>query len=530
MNELTRPPGSNAADGDADTVASEQRPGAVDPLIQSVVSGSYRIEKLLGAGGMGKVYAAQHTRLPKRAAVKVLQPEMSRVRDAYERFKREAEVASSLGSRHIVQVHDFGILGDGAPFMVMEYLDGEDLAARLSQRGRFSPGELIPILDEVVAGLAAAHAHQVIHRDIKPANIFLSRESDGTEVVKILDFGLSKVRGISNSLTGANAIGTPAYMSPEQLTANPRLDARTDVYALGITLFQLLTGRLPFENVSLVVLCQKILQEDPPKPSAFRPTLTPELDTVIARALTKSLDNRYGSVTELWSEARPALERCQQQMPPPEQEQQAEQVQRQAEQAAQQNDTAIRFNDTKPDPSGSGEPARRSSENLTLRGGKSPIPGLAPTAITPVSALTPPVPVVPPTAMMPAVDARQDSVSELLPKRSKMGWVIGAALLALVAGGIWWITRPTDVGSAVAVAPPEPLPVATPRPLAPPAAPAPAPTAVAPSPAPTPVVAAAPPAEPTPAPATPTAKGHHGGAKSGKPTKSKDGLIDATNF
>src|SRR6185312_7209554 len=117
----------------------------------------------------------------------------------------EAEVASSLGSRHIVQVRDFGILADGAPFMVMEYLEGEDLSKRLEARGRLNPGELVPLLEQVVSGLAAAHAHDVIHRDIKPANIFLAREPDGAEVVKILDFGLSKVRGLSNSLTGTNA-------------------------------------------------------------------------------------------------------------------------------------------------------------------------------------------------------------------------------------------------------------------------------------------------------------------------------------
>ena len=510
MSEFTRPPGSNAIDGDAPTVDSAERPAAMDPLIESVVSGSYRIERLLGAGGMGKVYAAQHTRLPRRAAVKVLQPEMSRVRDAYERFKREAEVASSLGNRHIVQVHDFGILGDGAPFMVMEYLEGEDLSARLTKRTRFSPGELIPILDQVVAGLAAAHAHQVIHRDIKPANIFLAKEADGAEVVKILDFGLSKVRGISNSLTGANAIGTPAYMSPEQLTANPRLDARTDVYALGVTLFQLLTGRLPFENGSLVVLCQKILQDDPPKPSSFRPALTPEIDTVIARSLTKSLDNRYASVNELWSEAKPALERCAAQMPTVEQELQAEQAQ-----AAQQ--TAIRIPDTKPEPGGSLEPGRRGSENLTMRGGKSPPLGLAPTSLTPVASFTP-APVPAPTLM--PTDTRQDSIPVAPPQRSKLGWIVGVVVLALVAGGVWWITRPSDA---------QPMPVVeappTPKPIEPTPAPPPQPVVAQPTPpppAPAPVAVAAP---------TPAVKSKHGSAKStsSKP-KTKDGLLDATKF
>jgi eukaryotic-like serine/threonine-protein kinase len=265
---------------------------------------------------MGKVYAARHLRLPRRAAVKVLQPEFAGHPEVLRRFQREAEIASALGNRHIVQVFDVGELPGGAPFILMELLEGKDLSLHLAEQGRLDPTEVIALLDQAAAGLTAAHAGNVVHRDIKPANLFLAREAGGGEVLKILDFGLSKVRGASLALTGANAVGTPAYMSPEQLRASDEVDHRTDVYALGVTLFELLTGERPFDDPSVTRLCEHIITDPPPPASSRRQALTSAVDAVIARALTKDANARYPTVAAFWSEARQALLACAAQMPP----------------------------------------------------------------------------------------------------------------------------------------------------------------------------------------------------------------------
>lgn len=282
-------------------------PATDDVLIGKNVGGSYVITRLLGEGGMGKVYEAKHLRLPRRAAVKVLQPDLAQAGDAFERFQREAEVASSLGSRHIVQVFDVGTLPQGAPFMLMEFLEGRDLATHLSEQGKLGPLEVLRWMEQAVAGVSAAHEKNVVHRDLKPANLFIAREVDGTEVLKVVDFGLSKVRGISRSLTGLNLVGTPAYMSPEQIRSSATADRRTDIYALGVILFELLTGRLPFEHDHVGVLMEQISSLPPPSVRAFAPELPAAIDQVISRALQKNPADRYQTCFEFWGEAKPAL-------------------------------------------------------------------------------------------------------------------------------------------------------------------------------------------------------------------------------
>ena len=287
-----------------------------DPLIGAIVSGTYKVVRRLGEGGMGRVYEAEHLRLPKRAAVKVLHPDWATVGEAFERFQREAVISSSIGSRHIVQVHDLGQLDDGSPYMLMEYLQGEDLATVLERRRRLPPGEVLALMEQACAGVHAAHLKGVIHRDLKPANLFVAQLEDGERVVKVLDFGLSKVRGARrSSLTGAQVLGTPAYMSPEQIRTSAEVDSRTDVYALGATLFELLTGALPFDDPNVSVLMDMILEQPPRRARELVPALADAIDELMVRALAKDPAERFQDVDAFWAEAKTALLACVHQSP-----------------------------------------------------------------------------------------------------------------------------------------------------------------------------------------------------------------------
>ena len=295
---------------------SEHASQPEDPLIGALVSGTYRVVRRIGEGGMGRVYEAQHLRLPKRAAVKVLHPDWATVGEAFERFQREAVVSSSIGSRHIVQVHDLGQLDDGSPYMLMEFLQGEDLATVLERRKRLPPGEVLTLMEQACAGVHAAHQKGVIHRDLKPANLFIAHQEGGEQVLKVLDFGLSKVRGARrSSLTGAQVLGTPAYMSPEQIRSSAEVDGRTDVYALGATLFELLTGELPFDDPNVSVLMDKILGEPPRRARELMPALADAIDELMVRALAKDPAERFQDVDAFWAEAKAALLACVHQSP-----------------------------------------------------------------------------------------------------------------------------------------------------------------------------------------------------------------------
>jgi len=280
-------------------------PAGPDPLIGQVIGGAYEVVRLLGAGGMGNVYEARHTRLPKRFAIKVVKGDLAKDEAAFERFKREAEIASSLGNKHIVEVLDFNILPDGSPYMVMEFLTGEDLAGRLGRQKRLRPEEANLILGQVVSALDAAHARGIVHRDIKPENIFLAQLDDDSEFVKLLDFGLSKIRGSQKRLTAnLSVLGTPWYMSPEQARGDADLDHRTDIYALAVVLYQVLCGRVPFEGENVYGVLTQIATQPPPPITRFAPEVPRELESVLARALAKDSAARYGSVREFWEAAQ----------------------------------------------------------------------------------------------------------------------------------------------------------------------------------------------------------------------------------
>jgi serine/threonine protein kinase len=280
-----------------------------DPMLGTTIGGAYRITRLLGVGGMGHVYEAEHVRLPKRFAIKIVRAELARDEASFERFKREAEIASSLGNRHIVQVTDFNVLPDGSPYMVMEFLVGEDLATRLGRDGRMTSKVAVPLLGQVVSALEAAHARGIVHRDIKPENIFLAHVDDEAEFVKLLDFGLSKMRGSQKRLTAnLSVLGTPWYMSPEQARGDADLDHRTDVYALGVVLYQALTGRVPFEGDNVYAVLTQIATQPPPPLRQFAPEISDKLEQVVLGALAKEPDARPASVRALWDAVQWAAE------------------------------------------------------------------------------------------------------------------------------------------------------------------------------------------------------------------------------
>lgn len=276
--------------------------GSVDEtLAPGTRIGDFVIEAPLGSGAFGQVYAATHHLIGKAAAVKVLARRYSGDPQVVSRFMAEARAVNAIAHRNIVDIFDFGTLVDGRPFFIMEYLDGEPLDAALRRSGPPPFDDVRAIARGLGRALDAAHAKGIIHRDLKPANVFLLRDDDGTAVPKLLDFGVAKLVDAPQwsehqTQTGA-AIGTPAFMSPEQCLGQS-IDHRTDVYALGVLFFQLLTGQLPFKADSTVELLMKHVSHAPPSPSSLRPELSAALDAVLARTMAKDRDQRPGSAGE----------------------------------------------------------------------------------------------------------------------------------------------------------------------------------------------------------------------------------------
>jgi serine/threonine-protein kinase len=272
------------------------------------LAGKYRVDAVLGSGGMGVVLRATHLSLKDRVALKVLQKGAGE--EAAERFFREAQAAARIKSPHVGRVLDVGKLDSGAPYIVMEYLEGRDLGRVLRDRGPLPSADAVGYVLQTCEALAAAHALGVIHRDIKPSNLFLSRDADGGPLVKVVDFGVSKQTRASeySSLTGVQtAIGTPSYMSPEQLRSSKSVDARADLWSLGVVLFELLTGRLPFDADSLAGLVALLI--DPtalaPRVGEHRAGVPDELQAVVARCLEKDPERRFANVAELASALAP---------------------------------------------------------------------------------------------------------------------------------------------------------------------------------------------------------------------------------
>jgi serine/threonine-protein kinase len=270
-----------------------------------VLAGKYRVEKVLGVGGMGVVVAAHHIALDEKVAIKFLLPETLRNAEAVARFMREARAAVKIKSEHVAHVSDVGQLENGAPYMVMEYLQGGDLADWLRQRGPLAIEQAVDFVLQACVAVAEAHALGIVHRDLKPANLFCLLGADGQLAIKVLDFGISKLTneaamGDVSSMTKTTAVmGSPFYMSPEQLNSAKMVDSRADIWALGVVLYELIAGRPPFDAPSVMELAIRIAN-DPPRPlGEYRPDAPPELDATIRKCLEKDRNNRFRNVAEL---------------------------------------------------------------------------------------------------------------------------------------------------------------------------------------------------------------------------------------
>jgi serine/threonine protein kinase len=267
-----------------------------------VVAGKYRVERTLGAGGMGVVVAATQLELDRSVALKFLLPRVLERRDLVARFAREARVAAKLQSEHVARVLDVGSLDDDTPFIVMEYLDGDDLARVIAEQGPLSCKQAVGYVLEAAEAVAEAHALGIVHRDIKPANLFLAKRTSGPPLIKVLDFGLSKISelaGAENVTSVTGIFGTPAYMSPEQLWSSRTADARSDIWSLGVVLYELLTAQCPFPHERMPELIAAILHAPAQPFDEWRDDVPPELAAVVLQCMEKDPKNRYANVAQL---------------------------------------------------------------------------------------------------------------------------------------------------------------------------------------------------------------------------------------
>ena len=283
-----------------------------DPLVGQLLHDTHEVVRKIGQGGMGSVYEAVHKRLRKQKfAIKVLHQKMVENETVFARFQREAEIATEIGHPNIISVVDFYDTDDGQPCMVMEFLEGEDLGERIKRKGKLTPHEVVDLLEQVGGALQAVHEKGVTHRDLKPANIFMVKSHDGSMKVKVLDFGISKIRD-SGTLTGDQAVlGTPHYMSPEQGEGAVKdVDHRTDIFALGTISYQVLSGKIPFDAPTLIGVIRSICDKPHQPVTAYVPGLSKQVDAVLNRALAKKKEDRYQRVGDFVAALTEALDGC----------------------------------------------------------------------------------------------------------------------------------------------------------------------------------------------------------------------------
>jgi serine/threonine protein kinase len=275
-----------------------------------VIAAKFTVEKVLGVGGMGVVVAARHISLGQRVAIKFLRPQAAKHKEAVGRFLREARSTVGLQSAHVVRVTDVGTLETGLPYMVMEHLSGEDLSSLLTSRHKLDVGEAVDYLLQACEAIAEAHAAGIVHRDLKPQNLFVTRRLNGTPLLKVLDFGIAKAIGPGAAgqlaLTDSAAIiGSPLYMAPEQMRSARTAEVRSDIWALGVILYELLGGQLPFEGETVTEVCIRVVNEEPKALLELRPGLDAALVAIVMRCLEKEPEARYHNVSALAAALEP---------------------------------------------------------------------------------------------------------------------------------------------------------------------------------------------------------------------------------
>lgn len=275
-----------------------------DPLSSEIAPGTvldekFRIERVLGQGAMGVVVAARHLRLDEDVAIKFLLPAALKNGETVTRFEREAQAAAKIRSEHVARVSDVGRLQTGAPYMVMEHLSGMDLKNYLTEKGPLPVEEAMHYILQASEALAEAHSLGIVHRDLKPANMFRITRADGSPSIKILDFGISKLQNADVSMTQtATMMGSPYYMSPEQMTSSKNVDARTDIWAMGVIVHQLLTGKVPFEGNTIAEVCAAVLSKPAPRLDETRSDIPLGLQEIVDKALEKNRENRLSNMAE----------------------------------------------------------------------------------------------------------------------------------------------------------------------------------------------------------------------------------------
>jgi eukaryotic-like serine/threonine-protein kinase len=290
MSRADRPP----PDGSGD----RPRERAPEPGPGSIIDGAYRLNRVISQGGMGTVYEAIQLRLNRRVAVKIMALELTENPDAMARFRREVKVTSQLAHPNVVQLLDYGMTSSGQPYLVTEFLEGEDLEQRLDRVTQMLLSTVMPMLRQMVSALAAIHAKGIVHRDLKPANVLLLQIDGAIDFVKVVDFGISKVRTSDTKLTKSTTmIGTPEYMSPEQALGRvDDVDHRSDQWALACMVWRMLSGRPPFSAAHINALIERVINEDPPRLLEIAPHVTPQVEKVLRRALAKRQSQRFPTV------------------------------------------------------------------------------------------------------------------------------------------------------------------------------------------------------------------------------------------
>src|SRR5688572_19420064 len=296
----------------ADSPSSGLMPLAEEDIVEmpfapgEVVASKYEILGLIGSGGMGYVVAALHIELGEMVALKFLRPEALAQEELVERFAREARAAVRIKSEYVARVMDVGTLPDGVPFIVMEHLEGKDLADVLAEQTRLPIRTAVEYMMQACEALARAHANGIVHRDIKPEHLFLTRHAQGVDIIKVLDFGISKLALTSPASKGSRQfvrtmlpMGSPTYMSPEQIRTAGEVDARSDIWSLGCVLFELIAGTTAFDAPTLMQLSAAILEKDPTPLRQLQPECPPELEAVVAKCLEKDVSTRFQNIAEL---------------------------------------------------------------------------------------------------------------------------------------------------------------------------------------------------------------------------------------